>query len=151
MNSARKKLSFLSTPLAATALCLAVASIAAAGPTDYDHLECHKMHDAKGYAYSATVNLDPLAPGFPGLPVQTGCTVKIKGIELCVPVAKTVTATDDPNVIAVVGQQLVNGFICYKMKCPVKPIDVGAPAGDQFGNRDVAVYTVTKLCAPADW
>ncbi|MBI5506309.1 MAG: hypothetical protein HY899_16055 [Deltaproteobacteria bacterium] len=143
-------MSLLSITFAAFAFCMASATIASA-QTVYDHLECHKMHDAKGYAFHATVNLNPLAPGFPGLPAQSGCTVKIKGIELCVPVAKTVTQTDDPNVIAAVGQDLVNGFICYKMKCPVKPDGTAATAGDQFGVRDVAPSTVTKICAPADW
>lgn len=145
-----KKMSLISATFAALVFCMASATIAAAQPV-YDHLECHKMRDAKGFAFHATVNLDALAPGFPGLPAQSGCTVKIRGIELCVPVAKTVTETDDPNVLPAVGQDLINGFICYKMKCPAKAIGVVATGGDQFGVRDVAPFTVTKLCAPADW
>ncbi len=143
--------SLLSVTLAASVLCLTSATLAGAGGPPYDHLQCHKMRDAKGYAFNATVDLDPLLPGFPGLPVQTGCTVKIKGIELCVPVAKTVTQSDDPNPIPAVGQDLVNGFICYKMRCPAKVVTDPATGGDQFGVRDLTVSTVTKLCVPADW
>lgn len=141
--------SSLRTAALAVASVLTIAGAARAGvePTR-DHLQCYKVKDPSVYA--ATLAMDI---GFEtevlGLADTTGCEAKIRSVELCAPAAKTVLATD-ATILPVSGQPLVNGFLCYKIKCPkVDPLD--APVADQFGARTVTVSTVTKVCTPADW
>lgn len=138
----------LSVATAIAVLALAPAPSAMAGPIVYDHLACMKIRDS--ISYRAIVDLTPQIPNNLDLPVQTGCQVKLKSKEFCVPVSKTVVETDDPDVIPVVGQDLVPGFFCYAAKC--KSPDAGSlEAGDQFGVRTVAAKKIVRLCAPADW
>lgn len=143
------RLRFLAAAVTTAALFSAASASAQTLPT-YDHLECFKLRDEAGFAYMATVSLDPIQPNMPGLTAPTECTVKLHSFELCTPVAKTIVKTDDPHTIPAVGQDLVNGFLCYKLKCPNK-LGEAFQAGDQFGVRSVTATTVTRLCAPADW
>ena len=140
-------ISIRATLAVASLLLAATAANAGVEPTR-DHLQCYKVKDPS--AYAATLAMDI---GFEtetlGLADTTGCEAKIRSVELCAPAAKTVLATD-ATIIPVVGQDLVNGFLCYKIKCP-KVDPVSAPVADQFGARTVTVSTVTKVCTPADW
>jgi hypothetical protein len=137
------------TAIMLTALVVSgVAGPAAAGEPIRDHLACHKVSDPS--RYYAIVNLDA---GFEaeavGIADPSGCYVKLRGMKLCVPVAKSVTETD-ATILPVVGQDLVNGFLCYKMRCPkAVPAEVGT--GDQFGVRTVVVNTAVELCTPVDY
>jgi hypothetical protein len=84
-----------------------------------------------------------------GLADTTGCQAKIGSVELCAPAAKTVL-DPDAQILPVIGQDLVNGFLCYKIKCPKVDL-VEAPVVDQFGARTITMSTVTKVCTAADW
>lgn len=133
---------------AVTAACLSFAATASAGiePT-HDHLECFKIADP--HAYSATVDITPEVGNNMGLDPHSGCSIKIRSKEFCIPVAKTVVSTDAPT-IPVLGPDIVPGFLCYKMKCPVEATG-SLNVGDQFGNRLVTPSKVTRICTPADW
>lgn len=145
--SSMRTFSIRATLAVASMLVMAGQAQAGVEPTR-DHLQCYKVKDPS--AYTATLAMDI---GFEtetlGLADTTGCVAKIRSVELCAPAAKTVESTD-ATIIPVVGQNLANGFLCYKIKCP-KVDPVTAPVADQFGARSVTVSTVTKVCTPADW
>ena len=134
--------------LASLALSLGLAAPAFAGvePT-YDHLECFKARDPHNYA--ALVDITPQLGNNLGLEPHAGCKISVRSKEFCVPVAKTVVETDAPT-IGVVGQDLVPGFLCYKMKCPIEATGT-LTVGDQFGVRDIEPSKVSRICTPADW
>jgi hypothetical protein len=113
-----------------------------------DHLRCDKVTDPS--RFFAVVNLDV---GFEaetvGVLDSTGCKVKLKSMKLCAPVAKTVTETD-ATILPVVGQDLVNGFLCYRARCP-KADRASVLVSDQFGSRTVTVSATTEICTPVDY
>ena len=133
---------------AAAVLSLMAATSAMAGAAPYDHLECFKITDQ--YSFYAMVDVTAQPGNSLGLGLQSGCKVILKSREFCIPVQKTVIETDDPNVLPVIGQDLLSGFLCYKMKCPSGASGT-ISVGDQFGVRNVSPTTVTRICAPADW
>lgn len=113
-----------------------------------DHLRCSKVIDPS--RFTAILNLDV---GFEaetvGIVDSNGCKARLKSLRLCVPAAKTVTETD-ATILPVLGQDLVNGFLCYKASCPkVDRVDV--PVSDQFGSRTVTVSNITEFCTPVDY
>lgn len=134
---------------AAVAAFSAMTGIAAAGvePTR-DHLQCYKVTDPSRFYAILAMNIGFEAETV-GLADTSGCKAKIRSAEICVPAAKTVTETD-ATILPVAGQNLVNGFLCYKMKCPAAD-PVTFPASDQFGSRSVTVGKVTTVCAPVDY
>jgi hypothetical protein len=103
-----------------------------------DHLRCYKVRDSAPRAsYSADVS---------GLvPAETGCTIKVPGLLLCIDVTKANVRPTPP----VGGSALAAGqFLCYKVKCPRAAL----PAidwNDQFGARSVTPLMSRLICAPA--
>ena len=107
----------------------------------HDHLACYKVKDP--LKESAVVDL--AAAEIFGQ--EDGCRVKVAGAELCMPAEKTLQSyTGSP--VAQGGQDLANGFLCYKAKCPKLPTP-GVVATDRFGTRDLVKPKAQKLCAPA--
>jgi len=133
----------------AVASMLVMASQAPAGvePTR-DHLQCYKVKDPSAYYGVLAMDIGFETETF-GLADTFNCVAKLRSVELCAPAAKTVLSTD-ATILPVSGQDLVNGFLCYKLKCS-KVDPVTASVSDQFGSRSVTVSTVTKVCTPADW
>lgn len=137
--------------LATLVACAVVLGAGAAGaqvePTR-DHLQCYKVVDPSAYVATLAMDIGFEAEAL-GLGDTQGCVAKIRSVELCAPAAKTVLDTS-ATILPVSGQDLGNGFLCYKLKCP-KVDAVAAPVADQFGARTVGISTVTKVCTPADW
>src|SRR5690242_11768319 len=113
--------------LLVTAVTSVLLARVAAAQTD-DHLKCYKIKDSGNF--SAVINLTSQVAN------ETGCTVKVKGAMLCVPVTKQVVQTDAPQTTHD-GQQLTDDRICYKMKCP-KEVLPNQNVIDQFGARSVS-------------
>ncbi len=147
----------------ATLVALAVLLTPTVGDaqTPYDHLKCYKMKDAQEYRkYEALVDLMPLPSQQDlGFPVTSGCKVKVKGRLFCIPAIKgRDPQPEDPHDApseVVEGQDLVNDFICYKMKCPRPTSDADAPPElqeviDQFGQRAIGRFKPQIICAPAN-
>src|SRR5437016_13455128 len=129
---------------ARTLLAAAIASLLLFAPlsasAQSDHLKCYKVKDPEKFV--ATVNLDS-----PQFGVETGCRVKIHATELCMPASKTLVSSGGAPGAPIVGQNLTNGFVCYKIVCP-KPFPPDVVVADQFGARTVGGLKAFKLCAP---
>ena len=139
---------FAYTTLAAVLLATLPMQASAQEEPTRDHLACYKVSDPS--RFEATLNLDV---GFEaetvGVGDLTGCSANLKSLRLCVPVAKTVTLTD-ATILPVIGQDLVNGFLCYKMKCP-KADALEVDVADQFGSRTITVGSAVMICTPVDY
>lgn len=129
---------------AAVALGMAQAlSPSPSGAQSFDHLKCYRIKDPG--KFEATANLVPLeAPPFA---VESGCTIKVRGTKLCVPVTKELQSTTAPSV-QFPAPALQNDFICYKMKCPRTDV-ADLSVTDQFGTRTVSGFVAKEICAPA--
>jgi hypothetical protein len=121
------------------------ASVAYAQPLP-DHLQCHKVKDTQKFR-EAQVTLDAIQLAFQ---MPENCTIKGKGREFCVPVIKTVVASDAPGSQIGPGQDLsLNDYVCYKMKCP-KTTHADELVTDQFGVRVLEKIKAPKrICVPA--
>jgi hypothetical protein len=131
--------------LATVAIGLAPPMIAIA--QTYDHLKCYKMKDP--HNFTAVANLAPIQN--PPFPVEPGCKIKVRGVEFCIPVDKTlVPGTGNAPSAPVAGQPLQNDFICYNMKCPKPPAPIPPVlVSDQFGSRTLQKFTARRICTPA--
>lgn len=105
----------------------------------FDHLKCHKVRDQ--LAIKGLVDLDALQPQFS----DRGCRLG-KAKLFCAPVSKTLLA---PPVVhpEIVGQSLTDDYICYRLKCPIRP--AGEEVSDQLGTRPVRLFRSSLLCVPA--
>jgi hypothetical protein len=89
--------------LAGLAISLWLSTVASA--QTFDHLKCYKMKDP--HNFTAVANLTPFQN--PPFPVEPGCKIKVKGLEFCIPVTKTlVPGTSNAPSAPVVGQPLQN-------------------------------------------
>lgn len=113
-----------------------------------DHLQCYKVADPSRFGAILNMNIGFEAETH-GLTDTSDCVAKLRAVKLCVPAAKTVVDTD-ATVIPSVGQDLQNGFLCYKMKC-AKGEAATIPATDQFGGRDISASSVLEVCTPVDY
>ncbi len=122
----------------------------------HDHLKCYKIKDVKvlgddGKPIEGLVDLTALQD--PPFSFEPGCKLKVKAKEFCIPVAKIAKEFNGPAT-GVEGHDILDDFICYKLKCP-KPDDGGVlpPESllviDQFARREVRKFKTAKLCAPA--
>ncbi|MFQ5478669.1 MAG: Kazal-type serine protease inhibitor domain-containing protein [Candidatus Binatia bacterium] len=113
----------------------------------YDHLKCFKIKDRR--RLGALADLYPLQN--PPFPVDKGCRLKLAAREFCIPVHKELGPSLSADIAAVdlTGQDLVNDFLCYRLKCPRTPLPNGWPVVDQFGRRIVKGFKPLRLCAPA--
>lgn len=113
-----------------------------------DHLQCYKVNDPSRFSAILNMNIGFEAETY-GLTDTSDCKAKLRAVKLCVPAAKTVVETD-ATVIPAVGQNLANGFLCYKMKCAKGEVAALA-AADQFGSREVSASSVVEVCTPVDY
>jgi hypothetical protein len=109
--------------------------------SDTDHLKCYKAKD-RADRTKYTADLLSSAPSV--LPTDTGCEIRVPATLLC----DAVAASFDPTPPLRLGQPLAELFVCYKLKCPKRTIDVSAT--DEFGTRTVTVGAPRYLCAPAN-
>ncbi len=121
------------------------AEVAVAQTATFDHLRCYRGNARS--RISAQLDLAPLqAPPFSA---ASGCRVKLSATQFCAPVAKTVTDPGTADTESVAGQPLVNGYVCYKLKCPA---DAAVPASlnltDQFGPHALSKFRTSRLCVP---
>ncbi|MCC6847112.1 MAG: hypothetical protein IT294_01325 [Deltaproteobacteria bacterium] len=106
----------------------------------FDHLECFGGKDP--LKLKGVVSLPSLAGG---LYDAVGCKIG-KAKKYCTPVAKIVTASS-VTVAPLVGQSLVDDYVCYPIRCPKVKITQGIV--DQFGPRVLAKLRQKELCVPA--
>ena len=109
-----------------------------------DHLHCFKIKDELNARVDVT--LDGAQFG-----LFQDCRVKVKGRQFCVPADKLVTEPDpDLSPLPLVGEELRDDRICYKVKCPkLDPPIAPQEVSDQFGTRIVRGFKTATLCAPA--
>lgn len=138
--------------VAATAAGLVCAAVpAGAQNLLHDHLKCYKIADP--HRYLARADLTPLQTQFPAEP---GCQIRVHSLEFCIPVNKD-RIPGDPNdpreapSADVVGQDLTNDFLCYRLRCPMTTAQPPASlkVSDQFGTRDIVGWRPMHLCVPA--
>jgi hypothetical protein len=114
--------------------------------TVVDHLKCYKVKDPT--KLRGKVDLDS-----PQFGLEAGCTIK-KAKKFCVPVKKTVnlsatTVNGQPvTLMPVPGQNLVDDYICYIIKCPSTP-PPPTNVKDQFATRTLQKFRAFELCVPA--
>src|SRR2546426_4361053 len=89
------------------------------------HLKCHKVSDP--LTLNAKVDLDALQSEFSA----TGCQLRNPRL-FCVPVAKNNVQPPPPRP-DVTGQDLSDDYVCYRLRCAVRPPD--KQVTDQFGTR----------------
>ncbi len=125
-------------------ISLALSTIASA--QNFDHLKCYKMKDP--HNFTAVANLTPFQN--PPFPVEPGCKIKVRGLEFCIPVDKTLVPGGNAPSATVVGQPLQNDYICYNMRCP-KPATAipSVLVSDQFGSRTLSKFVARRICTPA--
>lgn len=123
---------------------VSLASVASA--QTFDHLKCYKMKDP--HNFTAIANLAPFQN--PPFPVEPGCKIKVKGLEFCIPVTKTLVPGGNAPSAPVTGQALANDFICYTVRCPKPPTAIPPVlVSDQFGSRTLQKFTASRICTPA--
>jgi len=115
--------------------------------TVVDHLKCYKVKETKKVNLQGIVDLDS-----PQFGLEPGC--KIKGVtKFCVPVTKTVDLTrttinkQPVTLMPVIGQGLVDDYICYKIKCD--NVDRTTNVKDQFATRTFVKFKAQELCVSA--
>jgi hypothetical protein len=134
------------------ALAVAVAMLAgapAAAVDGADHLKCYHVRDAQ--RLQALVDV-----GTARFPIEQGCKLSSKSVELCVPAEKVVreARVDGQPIVPdpTFGPPAAGEYVCYKLVCPkaerLPPTDtVGVE--DQFGPRSLSHLRPSRLCTPA--
>lgn len=119
----------------------------------FDHLKCYKISDES--SYTALANLDTNSLQAAAFPNETGCKISVRSKEFCVPVSKT-RFVDPGNPkeapeAELVGQELQNDFLCYKVRCeaPATTPPASQVVHDQFGARAISRFKTAKVCTPA--
>ena len=106
-----------------------------------DHLECHKVKDTLKLPAGTTADLvADLDPDF----TANGCRV-VKPKLLCSPIRKENVQPSPP--LSIAGQVLNDYYICYSIKCAVRPPD--KTFFDQFGTHQLTKIKPNLLCVPA--
>ena len=94
-----------------------------------DHLKCYKIKDPN--KFKGIVDLNTAQFGD-----ELGCKIVIKAKFFCAPASKVVVDSGGLPILPVVGQDLTNDQVCYKIKCD-KPFPPDTDVIDQFGSRTV--------------
>jgi hypothetical protein len=111
----------------------------------FDHLKCYKIKDPQ--KLKGIVDLDG-----PQFGLEANCKIS-KAKKFCVPVMKTVDTTqtfvnkEPVSLLPIVGQNLVDDYLCYKIKCETVPPDTEVE--DQFGRRLLTKFKAKEVCVPA--
>jgi len=137
----KPRITAISALVLSTALAAGIAGPKRADAQTYDHLKCFKVKDPGAFG-SATMDLDDLLFG-----PTTGCVIKKKAKELCIPVDKTVTEVVGGSETPLAGQGQVFDRLCYKLKCPVSPTGTQGFV-DQFGTRGFEKFKIAQVCTP---
>ena len=127
----------------ATGLVLAASTLPAAAQS-YDHLRCFRVKDSVA-SFAAITNLTPRDST--NFPVASGCTLKARSRELCIPVDKD--RTDQGPSLEVSGSDLTSAFLCYTAKCRGEALPDSLLMSDQFGSHPLSGFHTSRLCAPA--
>jgi hypothetical protein len=122
------------------AACLALAGAARAGSIT-DHLKCYKVKDS----HTKESRGASLATSTMGFENEAGCTVKLPAKLLCNHVQKNHVQPPPPNMAF--GQNLVDSYLCYALKCPKRTFD--HMVMDQLASRTVTLKGTRYLCSPA--
>ena len=133
-------------------LALALPAISQAQDVN-DHLKCYKIKDSHKYMAVADLITNSDQSMYPS---EAGCRILVKSKEFCLPVKKDRTMQPNDKRDAphedVVGQDLTNDFLCYKVRCPKDPAGAMPPSAqdvvDQFGQREIGGFRTTKICTP---
>ncbi|HJQ83674.1 MAG TPA: hypothetical protein VKA21_06345 [Candidatus Binatia bacterium] len=106
-----------------------------------DHLKCHKVKDTLKLPSGTTADLGAdFDPDF----TANGCRV-VKPKLLCSPIRKENVQPSPPLPIS--GLPLNDYYICYSIKCTVRPPD--KTFSDQFGFHQLTKIKPNLLCVPA--
>ena len=111
-----------------------------------DHLKCYKIKDPN--KLKGVVDLTS-----PQFGVEPGCRI-LKTRKFCVPVTKAVnlaatTLNGLPVTLApVAGQNLIDDYVCYTIKCDTPP-PASAKVQDQFSTRTFTKFKAAEVCVPA--
>ena len=131
--------SLLVLTMAAGLLVAAAPRTAEAQP--FDHLKCFKVKDPGTFKSASLRIIDDLED-------ISGCTIKKKAKQFCIPVEKTVTSIEDGMDTPVPLQDQQFDRLCYKMKCTATA-RTGFNITDQFGTRDFEKPKISEICMPA--
>ncbi len=134
-------------------LALALPAISQAQNVN-DHLKCYKIKDSHRYSAVADLITNSDQSMYPS---EAGCRILVKSKEFCLPINKDRILQPNNKRDAphedVVGQDLTNDFLCYKVRCPTDPTGAMPPSVqdvvDQFGQREISGFRTTKMCTPA--
>lgn len=115
-----------------------------------DHLQCHRVRDTEQFT-GAVLDLAATQAAFQ---LPDHCVIRVgRAVKLCVPVQKMVVHPGSAQVppIQPPTQELVNDYVCYKMKCPEpEPSIPDTKVTDQFGSRHlVRIKGAQEICVPA--
>ena len=118
-------------------LALALPAISQAQNVN-DHLKCYKIKDSHRYSAVADLITNSDQSMYPS---EAGCRIMVKSKEFCLPINKDRILQPNSKRDAphedVVGQDLTNDFLCYKVRCPKDPTGAMPPSAqdvvDQFG------------------
>lgn len=116
----------------------------ASAATLYDGLKCYKVKDDS--SASAVVDLAPADAVTFGS--DAGCSVKVRGRELCVPVDPDVTQSS-AALLPVDGAGLAADYACHALKCPAAALPATLSLSSRLGTTDFAGLKVASLCAPS--
>ncbi len=127
-------------------LCLGILGVprTTSGQEELDHLMCYDVTDATEFN-GTQVAIETEQFGSLG-----GCKIR-RLREFCVPATKEVL-TVGPGVepVPFQGSPAAGDYLCYKIRCPAAPPVTDAQGVmDQFGNRQVEQFRVSRLCTPA--
>jgi|GEM_PF-2223226 len=134
-------------------LALALPAISQAQDVN-DHLKCYKIKDSHKYSAVADLVTNSDQSMYPS---EAGCKIMVKSKEFCLPINKDRIMQPDNKRDAphedVVGQDLTNDFLCYKVRCPRDPTGAMPPSAqdvvDQFGQRVIGGFRTIRMCTPA--
>jgi len=106
-----------------------------------DHLKCYKIKDPNKFKGIVDLNTSQFGD-------ELGCNLTIKASFFCAPASKDVVDSGGLTILPVVGQDLTNDQVCYKLKCAA-PFPPDTDITDQFGSRTVEKLKPQFLCVPA--
>ena len=130
----------LATVLAVAAALLAPARSQAEAVVPFDHLKCYAVTHLNPVQHF-TFDVTPRDTRFTA---ETGCRIRGKPTQLCVPAAKLNVHPTPPGAPAGVE---AGSFLCYHMTCP-RPDKQTLSFTDQFGTRNIQARTPNLFCTP---
>ena len=135
-------------PVAGEPGSLASGSVVPPNPANrpFDHLKCYRIKDP--FRFKASARISPLQN--PPLSLAPGCRIKVTAREFCVPAHKQLGPTLSTNIPFedLSGQDLINDFLCYKIRCPRQDQPKRLAVADQFGRRVIQGFKPVRLCVP---